>query len=67
MLKVAEIRNLSGEEIQEKVKNLKQELMQKRFQAKTGKLENRTVVKGIKKDIARLLTIMNEMKAEVKS
>lgn len=67
MLKVNEIRNLSPEEILEKVKSLKRELMQKRFQAKTGKLENRTVVKGIKRDIARLLTILNEMKAEVKS
>lgn len=67
MLKAAEIRNLNAEEIDEKVKGLKQDLMRKRFESKTGKLENRSVMKGIKRDIARLLTIKNQKKAEAKS
>ena len=66
-MKIGEIRNLSPEEIQEKIKALKQDLMQKRFQAKTGKLENRSEIKKVRREIARLLTVANEMKAEVKS
>ena len=39
VLKAKELRNMSVEELQEKVNQLKKELMQFRFQAKTGKLE----------------------------
>lgn len=65
-MKVQEIRNLSVEEIQEKVGGLKKELMQYRFQAKTGKLEQQSVISRAKKDIARLMTVMNEKKKEAK-
>lgn len=61
MLKVAELRNLSVEELQEKVNALKKDLMQFRFQAKTGKLERQTAMSETKHDIARALTIMNEL------
>ncbi len=67
MLKPSEIRNLSVEEIKEKVEGLKKDLMQHRFQAKTGKLERQSAISEIRKDIARLLTVMNEKKIEVKS
>ena len=67
MLKPSEIRNLSVEEIKEKVEALKKDLMQHRFQAKTGKLERQSAISEIRKDIARLLTILNEKKIEVKS
>ena len=66
-MKINEIRNLSHEEILEKVKTQKRELMLKRFQSKTGKLENRSEIKKIRREIARLLTVANEMKTEVKS
>ena len=39
MLKVAELKELSVEELEEKVNSLKKDLMQLRFQHKTGKLE----------------------------
>lgn len=61
MLKVAELRNLSVEELQEKVNALKKDLMQFRFQAKTGKLERQSAMSQTKHDIARALTIMNEL------
>jgi large subunit ribosomal protein L29 len=66
MLKVEEIRNLGEDEILEKVSQLKKQLMQYRFQSKTGKLERQGVIAETKRDIARLLTVMNEKK-EVKS
>ncbi|MCM8775368.1 MAG: 50S ribosomal protein L29 [Candidatus Omnitrophica bacterium] len=43
---------------------LKKVLMQYRFQAKTGKLERQSALKETKRDIARILTIINEKKRE---
>ena len=68
MLKVEELRNLSVEELQEKVNVLKKELMQYRFQAKTGKLERQSTLREVRRDIARALTVMNQLKkSEVKA
>lgn len=71
MLKVTELRNLSIEEIQGKVDQLKKDLMQYRFQAKTGKLERQSTLREVKHDIARALTVIREIelnqKNEVKS
>lgn len=67
MLKVAELRNLSEQELQEKASSLKKELMQFRFQSKTGKLEQQSTLKRVRRDIARVLTIMNEKSAEGES
>ena len=64
MLKIEEIRGLGVEELQEKVSKLKKELMHYRFQAKTGKLERQSALSEAKRDIARLLTIMNEKKSQ---
>ena len=62
MLQMPELRNLSVEELQEKVDLLKRELMQLRFQAKTGKLEKQSGLQEVKRDIARVLTCVNEKK-----
>lgn len=67
MFKISEIRNLSIEEIAEKVEGLKKDLMQHRFQAKTGKLEKQSSIREIRREIARFLTVLNEKKIEVKS
>lgn len=62
MLKVTELRELSPEELVEKVSSLKKDLMQLRFQHKTGKLERHSAMKEAKKDIARLKTVITEKK-----
>ena len=67
MLKTSDLRNLSADELQDKVQNLKKDLMQYRFQSKNGKLERQSTLREVKSDIARVLTIMNEKKAEDKS
>ena len=64
MLKVNELRNLSPEELREKETGLRKELMQLRFQAKTGKLERQSAVKETRRSIARVLTVLNESKQE---
>lgn len=62
MLKIAELRELSIEELTEKVQGLKKDLMQLRFQHKTGKLERHSAMKEAKHDIARAKTLINEKK-----
>jgi len=66
MLKMSELRELSVEELQEKALNLKKDLMQLRFQQKTGKLERQSALKEAKRDIARILTLVNEIKRNEK-
>jgi len=68
MLKVTELKELSVEELKEKVNGLKKGLMQLRFQHKTGKLERQSALKEARRDIARVKTVITEkQKGEKKS
>ncbi len=62
MLKASELREMNIEELQEKHDLFKKELMHLRFQLKTGKLEKQSTIEEKKRDIARILTIIQEMK-----
>ena len=64
-MKVQEIRNLSAEEMNEKVAGLKEELFNLRFQHATGQLENPMRLRDVKKTIARIKTVQRE--AELKA
>lgn len=66
MLDVKELRNLNTDELEVKLTQLKKELRQYRFQAKTGKLEKQSVIANTKHDVARILTIMNEKQRAAK-
>ena len=64
MLKVEDLRAMSPEELEEKTLALKKDLMQYRFQLKTGKLERQSTLSEVKRDIARVLTVLSEKKIE---
>ena len=57
-MKAAEIRELSAEDLQVKLKEAKAELFNLRFQMATSQLDNTARVKQVKKDIARIRTEM---------
>jgi len=59
-MKAREIRELSSLELEEKLKELKGELFNLRFQLATGQLENPSRIRQVKKSIARVKTIMRE-------
>lgn len=59
-LKLNEIRNLSGEELKVKYNSFMRDLYGLRQQARMGKLEKPDKIRQIKKDIARLLTVLSE-------
>ncbi len=60
-MKAIEIRELSREEKQQKVEHLKEELFNLRFQHEIGQLENPQKMKQIKRDIAKIKTIIREV------
>jgi large subunit ribosomal protein L29 len=55
-----EVRNLSKEELLNKCESLKEELMRLRFNKKTGQLTDTSAIRKTKRDIARILTIIEE-------
>ncbi|HHT46930.1 MAG TPA: 50S ribosomal protein L29 [Firmicutes bacterium] len=59
-MKGSEIRELSDKELQEKIRELKDELFNLRFQMATGQLENTMRLKEVRKSIARIKTVMRE-------
>lgn len=59
-MKTAEIRKLSTKELNEKLKELKSELMNLRFQNATKQLDNPQRIVEVKKTIAKILTVLRE-------
>ena len=57
---VGELRNLEDAELTAKLREAKEELFNLRFQGATGQLENHGRLRAVRKDIARLYTIMRE-------
>lgn len=62
-VKASDYRGMTPEAITAKVKELEAQLFNTRLQAGMGKLENTSVLRTIRKDIARALTVLGEKKA----
>ncbi len=63
-MKVKEIRQLSNEEIEEKLKESKEELFNLRFQQATGTLEKPSRIRDLRHTVARMKTVLNERKKD---
>ncbi len=63
-MKANEIRELSKKELELKLKDLKQELFNMRFQHATNQLDNPMKMVEVKKTIARVKTILREIEIE---
>jgi len=61
-MKVNELRKLTADDLNKKKAELTQELFNLKFQLHTGRLENTAKLKGIRQDIARVSTILAEIK-----
>ena len=59
-MKINEIRDLTNDELNQKLEDLKAELFNLRFQHVTGQLENPVQMRETKRDIARVKTIIRE-------
>ena len=59
-MKPSELRDMTIEELRQKEAELRKELFNLRFQKVTGEIQNPNRIKEVKKDIARVLTIIRE-------
>lgn len=62
-MKAKELRAMTSEELHAKLKELKEELFNLRFQNAINQLENTRRIEDVKKDIARVMTILHEKNA----
>ena len=62
-MKATDVRVMTVDELQEKLVDLKKEQFNLRFQKATGQMENTARVRQVRRDIARVKTIMREKSA----
>ena len=65
MMKAKEIRNLSTDELNKKLEELKKDLFMLRMQHATNQLSNPMLLNAVKKDIARIKTIIREKQTNI--
>ena len=63
----AKLRKMSVEEIEKEIENLKEELFNLKFQAALGNLEKPSRMREIKKNIARMKTVITEKETASKA
>lgn len=59
-MKANKLRDMTSQELSQKLNDFKAELFNLRFQLATGQLENPVRIRNVKKDIARVKTILRE-------
>ena len=64
-MKAKEIKSLSVEKLEEKLQDLKKDLFMLRMQHATNQLDNPMQIAAVKKDIARIKTIIREKETNV--
>ena len=60
-MKANELQAMNKNELETKVADLKAELFNLRFQLATGQLQNTMVIQGVKRDIARCMTVLRQL------
>jgi len=66
-MRARELRELSIDELAQKERDLKEEFFNLRFQRATGQLENLMRLTQVKRDIARVKTVLRERKGEIQA
>ena len=65
MMKTKELKNLNVEELTKKLNELKKDLFMLRMQHATNQLDNPVKIAAVKKDIARIKTIIREKETAI--
>ena len=63
----AELKKLDATELQKKLADLKEELFNLRFQLAINQLENPMRIQAVKKDIARVSTVLRQLELEAQN
>ncbi|OHC76072.1 MAG: 50S ribosomal protein L29 [Rhodospirillales bacterium RIFCSPLOWO2_01_FULL_65_14] len=61
-MKIVDVRTKSEDELKGQLMDLRKEAFNLRFQAASGQLENTSRVRAVRRDIARIKTVLNERK-----
>jgi large subunit ribosomal protein L29 len=64
MIKAKTLRDRSADELTKTLSELEEQLFKLRFQKSTGQIENPVKIREVRKDIARVLTVINERRAQ---
>ena len=59
-MKAAEVKQKTGDELADELRSLRKEALNLRFQRATGQLESTSRVREVRRDIARILTVLNQ-------
>jgi large subunit ribosomal protein L29 len=59
-MNATEIRDLSNEEIESRISEAQEELFRLRFRSATQQIENPALIKSLRRDVARMRTILRE-------
>jgi large subunit ribosomal protein L29 len=65
-MKTHEIRELTTEELQSRSRELKEQMLHLRIQKATGQMENKAAIGHLKKEVARILTILQERRLGIR-
>ena len=60
MTKAADIRDMSTDELKDRISQAQEELFRLRFRGATQQLENPSLIKNLRRDVARMRTILQE-------
>jgi large subunit ribosomal protein L29 len=63
-MKANDIRERSDDELRKTLGDLEEQLFKLRFQKSTGQIDNPIKIREVRKDIARVLTVMNERQTD---
>lgn len=66
-MKIGQIRALSQDELRQKEKDIRKELFNLGFRHKMGEIENPMKIRELRKDIARVKTILKELEGKEKN
>jgi large subunit ribosomal protein L29 len=66
-MKTSELRELAVDELERKKAELKDQLFKLRFQHELGQLDNSDKLRSVRRDIARIETLVTEMRTKAKA
>lgn len=64
MIKASKLREQSDEELERMLSDFEEQLFKLRFQKSTGQIENPVKIREVRRDKARVLTVLNERRVE---
>ena len=63
-MKISKVREMTPEELENEARELSEQLFRLRFQKATGQLEDAHKIRNIRKDLARMKTVLTELQSE---